>query len=1317
MQRHALLALLAGLCLTRLAEPAEPENLLVNPSFEQGTGDQVEGWTRIGKATHLLDPKHARSGRGAVRVRFSDRYAQRLPAQPGHQYVLTGHVRRIDPKGNDIPKVKIYFLGATAKSAGVVANEFRKVSTTYTPFRYTFVPPPGTAVINLTLCGEFNGSGWFLYDDMGLTAVKSRDMPSWADTPSLHGKTVTVADIADCRSFALMRVPPRSLLPIDGQLGTHCTTRRADYVKRPPSTCNFDLSIEGETAVNHMVVHCSSPEEVIRSATVVSGRNSSQALARVECNESRVFALDLRPTRTSWVRVAVHTTPDKPAHVSEIQFFGIADRGDGSAKPTSWSLAPSAAPKDYAPHMQAAIPGLAKQPVLLAGPQPANASVTLPADSIASMLGPPAESQHGVSALSLRLDLETATAQNALEISLKRCRLFDGNLNYMVWSDRQVLDGMKNAQRYNYANRFVAYTRLARGRNTLDVRFVVPTMVFEPGERLWVCLRPSDAATLHLGQSRLAAETMSAGEADRAAFARILRVARWLYSIETEAHAYDSLPYQDMFIHRYVQRALSIEPQNEIAGHILRRVARRRIDVGLPRPGPAAAPDWAVWARAALKNYNDILMWWIDTQQIENGELGGHFNDDTEFSCRWSPFYLMTHDPKLQTAIRKIADGCSEYMGEAGYSNTMMDVEHAAEDAMCSQPQMLTVEYGNPEYVERLMLWSSYLPMWTGINKNGDRLFRSYMFNARHINAKPKYDIDHVYDAQAMAGPYTLAWYSDSEIPRKWFLEWIRSWAKATMSTEGGKPAGGIPCDIHFATGKIAPYTGDWRKSVYYSFGRYTMRNAFVAGYALSRDSLLLEPFHSEPNVRGGSAGVAWRLMSGDTRHDEFFVSMADRLVESYARPVLEPQPGPEVKVAAPASRAAELAAPMRRIQDPQASDGSYLTTPAGTATYSGRASFTLDIPKAGRYAACALIRGKDGRSDSFWVSIDEHRPAAIATGPVHGKWVWATAPAPADLAAGTHTVTVQCREAEAQVSSVGLTTKFTLDRTWSSNLGVEAIPYLAWRITGDKRYLVEQLKETNREFERWRWLLTEGEPATDRVPVPGSELLPCVYLGGCAGGMKATFPYLAISWEGGGTDYAALVLENSPKHLKALVYSFAAQPTRMTARVWELEHGEYDVTFGSDEDRDDKIDRASEPKRMTLKRFDPIALDLAFNLQYVLDVRQVKKLDPILSRADLAISRRDVTVAEDGRRIAVLVHNIGVADARDFVVAVRDSAGRELGRTRVAALKGVSDAKPSTQRVVVALPRSSKRVEIAVDPANAVPEITEVNNACDVAP
>ena len=1317
MQRHALLALLAGLWRTPLAEPAEPENLLVNPSFEQGAGNQVEGWVRSGNATHSLDAKQARSGRGAARVRFTDRYCQRLPVRPGHHYVLTGHVRRIDPKGKDIPKVKIYFLDADGKRAGVVASEFKRVATAYTSFRYAFVPRPGAAVINVTLCGEFNGSEWFLYDDMGLTAVKSRDMPSWAHTSSLHNKAVRVADIADCRSFALMRVPPRSLLPIDGRLGTHCTTRRADYVKHPPRTCNFDLSLEGQTVVNHLLIHCPSPEDVIRSATVVSGRDSSDALARLEHNKSRVFALNLRPTRTSWVRVAVHTTPGKPAQVSEIQLFGIGDRVSDSAEATSWPLALADAPDDYAAHLRAAIPDREKQAVLLAQPEPASGSVTLPANSRASVLGPPAESQHGVSAVRLRLDLETAEAENVLEISLKRCRLFDGSLNYMVWSDRRVLARIKKAQRYNYANRFIAYTRLARGRNTLDVRFVVPTMVLEPGERLWVCLRAWSPAALHLGQSQLTVETMPDREADRAAFARILRVARWLYSIETEAHAYDSLPYQDMFLHRYVQRALSIEPQNEIAGHILRRVARCRINVTLPRPGPAAAPDWAVWARAALRNYHDVLMWWIDTQQVENGELGGHFNDDTEFSCRWSPFYLMTHDAKIREAIRKIADGCSEYMGEAGYSNIMMDVEHAAEDAMCSQPQMLTADYGNPEYVERLMLWSSYLPTWTGINNNGDRLFRSYMFNARQINTKGKYDIDHVYCAQAMAGPYTLAWYSDSEIPRKWFLEWIRSWAKATMSTEGGKPAGGIPCDIHFATGKIAPYTGDWRKSVYYSFGRYTMRNAFVAGYALSRDSRLLEPFHSEPNVRGGSAGVAWRLMSGDVRHDKFFVAMADRLLESYARPVLEPQPGPEVRVTALASQAAELTAPMGGVRDAQAPGGSYLTTPEGTAMYSGRASFALDVPRAGRYAACALIRGKDGRSDSFWVKIDDRSPAAIATGPVHGKWVWATASPPADLDAGIHTVTVQCREPEAQVSRVGLTTKFTLDRTWSSNLGVEGIPYLAWRITGDKRYLVQQLQETNREFERWRWLLTEAEPATDRVPVPGSALLPCVYLGGCAGGMKATFPYLAVSWEGGGTDYAALVLDNSPKHLNALVYSFAGQPTRMTARVWELEHGEYDVTFGPDEDRDDKVDRASKPKRMRLKRFDPIPLDLAPNRQYVLEIRQVKKLEPILSRADLAISPRDVTVAEDGKSIAVVVHNIGVADARGFVVAARDSAGRELGRTRVAALEGASDAKPSRQRVVVVLARPGRGVQITVDPADVVAEITEVNNACAVAP
>ena len=56
---------------------------------------------------------------------------------------------------------------------------------------------------------------------------------------------------------------------------------------------------------------------------------------------------------------------------------------------------------------------------------------------------------------------------------------------------------------------------------------------------------------------------------------------------------------------------------------------------------------------------------------------------------------------------------------ETGYTVGSRDVEHAAEDQSCTQPQVLLVDYGCPKAVERLMVMSRYFDLWTAVNSVG----------------------------------------------------------------------------------------------------------------------------------------------------------------------------------------------------------------------------------------------------------------------------------------------------------------------------------------------------------------------------------------------------------------------------------------------------------------------------------------------------------------------------------------------------------------------------------------------------------------------
>ena len=95
-------------------------------------------------------------------------------------------------------------------------------------------------------------------------------------------------------------------------------------------------------------------------------------------------------------------------------------------------------------------------------------------------------------------------------------------------------------------------------------------------------------------------------------FERILRRA---YAECSEAHVYDGSKNLDEFaLVRLLREFQALAPENEVAKHIERRVFRLRTKVDLVRPGPADAPEWAVWQRKLLKDYADIVHWWIDNR-------------------------------------------------------------------------------------------------------------------------------------------------------------------------------------------------------------------------------------------------------------------------------------------------------------------------------------------------------------------------------------------------------------------------------------------------------------------------------------------------------------------------------------------------------------------------------------------------------------------------------------------------------------------------------------------------------------------------------
>jgi hypothetical protein len=232
----------------------------------------------------------------------------------------------------------------------------------------------------------------------------------------------------------------------------------------------------------------------------------------------------------------------------------------------------------------------------------------------------------------------------------------------------------------------------------------------------------------------------------------------------------------------------------------------------------------------------------------------------------------------------------------------------------------------------------------------------------------------------------------------------------------------------------------------------------------------------------------------------------------------------------------------------------------------------------------------------------------------------------------------------------------------------------------------------------KFLYMWTEAEKFTDRVFL-ASETIAQAMLGG-ATVRDTIWPAYAVSYEELGGDFAALVLEQGKDRLKVAMVNLRDQPRTGGFRVWQLEHGRYELTIGPEGQP------PSETKSLELARMDRIDVTLPPKQVIVYDLKQIEKLDDICTRADLAIGKRDVT--RDGDAVTVIVHNIGSAAATGTVALV-DDAGKVVSTSEQITLEAPLDMVPRTTKV--SLKWAAGATAVVVDPGGDVPEITELNN------
>lgn len=291
-----------------------------------------------------------------------------------------------------------------------------------------------------------------------------------------------------------------------------------------------------------------------------------------------------------------------------------------------------------------------------------------------------------------------------------------------------------------------------------------------------------------------------------------------------------------------------------------------RMYLGQPIPAsrhyeaPAEAPAWAAYQREALERLADIIAWWIEHRQREDGQYGGGWGDDCEMWRWWAPVLLGFEDPRINAAQARFSEAimAQEHM-RGGYTSHLYDVEHTAEDSSDAITPMMHLAPEDPRWSQRaLRIVDLMEERWTGVNERGQLQFKSTYFAADRTDDAPERACDTVYHPWVVQ-PALLYWQRtrDERLTRL-FSRWMDTWVDAAARAERGKPAGIVPSAIHWPDGSVGGLGPDWwdpqnhKESALYQWpsAMSSLLNMMLLTWHITREERYLAPVRSMAAAR-----------------------------------------------------------------------------------------------------------------------------------------------------------------------------------------------------------------------------------------------------------------------------------------------------------------------------------------------------------------------------------------------------------------------------------------------------------------------------------
>ncbi|WEK34183.1 MAG: hypothetical protein P0Y53_16975 [Candidatus Pseudobacter hemicellulosilyticus] len=271
--------------------------------------------------------------------------------------------------------------------------------------------------------------------------------------------------------------------------------------------------------------------------------------------------------------------------------------------------------------------------------------------------------------------------------------------------------------------------------------------------------------------------------------------------------------------------------------------------------------------------------------------------------------------------------------------------------------------------------------------------------------------------------------------------------------------------------------------------------------------------------------------------------------------------------------------------------------------------------------------------------------------------------------------------------------------------------PYNKFRLHGNRQELMAGLEQVLESL-RYNWpLLTSEVKFTDRVYVPGSQLLTGMYTGHFGNGYE--YPGLTATWQHTGKDMAILVQDGNTRSASISFFNFGAART-VQLQSWQLSPGLYSIQTGYDTNDDGQIDQPIAETRQTLaERVNRIPLHIPEGKTVVVNIRQLQQGAELpVSAPDLALS--SLTLYKGGLfsgsyKVQCQLHNIGNIAATGIRIQLWID-GKMVEEQQPALLHAPRNLQPSQQAIQFKYSIAGEE-KIQVKVSCVEKEITSFNN------